>query len=281
MKQNPTDYRNRIKALEYVDAADLTPLEGGKILFDFCRFLLPGILSELVIKPVKRHLVSLSVVATGIPMTERNDVSAVGSASFTERNPMVSGNTKPIPLCRSTYCATPAPMVKASLPICRRKVPQRVFQAYPSGTITKSNRDSVFVSVGFSGGRPFFMMLGVGLSVLLVTLLTVRPLIFTVPYSQAFPVGLSVLDGIRQPVLALALVSFGILGAVFLMMGVVRPVLLLLDQLREFFATFPHVFPSTGAFAFSTDAPPPKCLFRQVPLALCTSLHVLSLQDAE
>ena len=58
MKQKPTDYRNRIKALEYVNSADLTPLEGGKILFDFCRFLLPGILSELVIKPVKRHLVS-------------------------------------------------------------------------------------------------------------------------------------------------------------------------------------------------------------------------------
>ena len=29
MKQKPTDYRNRIKALEYVDAADLTPHPGN------------------------------------------------------------------------------------------------------------------------------------------------------------------------------------------------------------------------------------------------------------
>ena len=29
MKQKPTDYRNRIKALEYVNAADLTPHPGN------------------------------------------------------------------------------------------------------------------------------------------------------------------------------------------------------------------------------------------------------------
>ncbi len=282
MKQKPTDYRNRIKALEYVNSADLTPHRslcyGRKIGRDLFNDALRHVSTNLRRKPFLWQSLTLSVVTPSDPMTEGNDIELVSLTAYTKRYPVVGGNRAGF-TGRTTNSARIFPVSKASFPVLGGEVAAGKSKRQLPRSIPESNRNPVLIPIVVSCVLSLFIMALIRVAILSQAFLAVVSVVSPMPFAQTVFIRRPILNSVSKSPFTFALIASVIAGARLIYIRIVRALFPFFNQFGIFLSLSLHVFTRVFSLTLNTDPAPPKLRFRQFPLALRASFHCLSLQD--
>ena len=282
----PTDYRNRIKALEYVNSADLAAHPGiswvlrygFKIGGDAAQYALRPSCAHARRKPYVWHFLVLPVITPADPMTEGNDIELVRFSTREKRYPVVGSDGTDI-TSSTTDGARITPVSKTPFPVLGGEVATRKSKRQLPRSIPESNCNPVSFSIAISRFFPFLIMALIGITIFSQSLLAVGPVVSLMPFTQAFFIRRPILDGISEPSFTLALIACLIAGARLFYIRIVRALFPFFNQVGIFLSLPLHIFTRGFPFTLDTDSSPPIFRFRQFPLALRTSFHQSSLQD--